>query len=56
LIDRTLGQKKSSVNQAEADNYKQKKGLFAAQNDESACLHALNPLFFKREGRIIKKL
>jgi hypothetical protein len=50
------GQKKSRINQAKADNYKQKKGLFAAQNDESAYLHAWNPLFFKREGRIIKKL
>jgi hypothetical protein len=52
---RTLPDEKQ-VKRAKAENYKQRKGLRAYQNDESACLRAWNPLFFKREGRIMKKL
>jgi hypothetical protein len=40
------GQKKSRVNQAKADNYKQKKGLFAARNDESGMLARPEPVVF----------
>jgi hypothetical protein len=47
---------KSSLTWEKAENYKQRKGLPSWQRDDSVCWRVLKPLFFKQEGRIMKKL
>jgi hypothetical protein len=45
LIDRAWPEEKQGK-QAKADNYKQKKGLFAARNGESGMLARPEPVVF----------